>query len=272
MERRLFCELGPHAYKLSVGKERLKRHVGNLLKRSQYTKVYQKDDLPLCVYRHKSLIMRQLGNSDLELQYNKRDNLKLTAPKLDGLLIKPGETFSFWQIVGKCSKSKGYLEGVTISAGEVRPGIAGGMCQMTNLIHWMVLHSSLEIVEHHHHHRYDIFPDYKRQIPFGTGTSIMYNYLDYQFRNPTQDTFQLRIRVSEKYLEGELRVNREQDKSYHIIERSHRFILEGEKYFRCNEIYRKIHDKRTGNLERDELLLKNKSLVLYDHSLIHWDK
>ena len=40
-------------------------------------------------------------------------------------------------------------------------------------------------IEHHHHDALDLFPDYNRQIPFGTGTSIAYNYLDYRFKNTT---------------------------------------------------------------------------------------
>lgn len=53
------------------------------------------------------------------------------------------------------------------------------MCQFTNLIHWLILHSPLDIIEHHHHNRFDLFPDHNKKIPFGTGTSIMYNYIEY---------------------------------------------------------------------------------------------
>lgn len=267
MNRKLFCEMNDTTYKVSVSKERIKRHMVNLIHRKKYCTDYQ-ESLEHIVYKHKSLIMRQLGNNDIALQVNKKMNLSLAAPKLDGIVIKPGEVFSFWYLVGKCSKRKGYLDGVTISNGKVTPGTAGGMCQMTNLIHWMILHSPLQILEHHHHHRYDLFPDYKRQIPFGTGTSIMYNYLDYRFINNTKDTFQLRIKVSDRYLEGELRVDQPQNKSYHIEERHHQFLKSDHRYYRCNEIYRKTFDKRTGNQISDELIIKNRSQVMYDVSHI----
>lgn len=263
MQRKLFCEINDTSYKLSIMKERIKRHILNTMTRNCYSKKLDDNNLKYCVYKHKSLIMRKLGNNDLVLQENKKVNLRLAAPKIDGILIEPGQTFSFWQLVKKCSKEKGYLDGVTISNGKVTPGTAGGMCQMTNLIHWMVLHSPLEITEHHHHHKYDIFPDYKRQIPFGTGTSIMFNYLDYRFKNNTKDTFQLNISVTDQYLQGELRVDKQQDRSYHIVERNSQFIKEGNDYYRCNEIYRKVIDKRTGNTLDDQLIIKNKSLVLY---------
>ena len=246
----------------------MKRNLINLMTTNKYSCEIRNQDLEYCIYKHNSLIMRKLGNENIDLQINKKKNLHLTSPKIDGIIVKPGEVFSFWNLVGKCSKQKGYLSGVTISNGKVTPGVAGGLCQMTNLIHWMILHSPLDIVEHHHHHKYDIFPDFKRQIPFGTGTSIMYNYLDYQFANMTEDTFQIRVRVSNQHLEGELRVNNTQKKSYHIVEKNSKFVKEENNYYRCNDIYRKIFNKRTGLLETDELIISNKSLVLYDAAYI----
>ena len=269
MKRKLFCEINNVTYKISVSKERMKRHILNLFNTTKYSFEIQNQDLPYCIYKHNSLIMRKLGNENIDLQINKKKNLQLTSPKIDGIVIKPGEVFSFWNLVGNCTKQKGYLNGVTISNGKVTPGVAGGLCQMTNLIHWMILHSPLDIVEHHHHHRYDIFPDFKRQIPFGTGTSIMYNYLDYQFANMTDDTFQIRVRVSDQHLEGELRVNNSQKKSYHIVEKNSKFVKEENNYYRCNEIYRKVFNKGTGILEADELIISNKSLVLYDVAYIN---
>jgi vancomycin resistance protein YoaR len=50
------------------------------------------------------------------------------------------------------------------------------------------------------------YSDFGRQIPFGTGTSISYNYLDYRVRNDSDNTFQLRLWVDDEYLCGELRV------------------------------------------------------------------
>lgn len=268
MKRILFCELNIATYKISVLKERTIRHLSNAFKRKHFSRLKSKESLKYKVYKHKSLLMRELGNSDMRLQENKKSTLKRVAPRIDGIIINPGEEFSFWNLVGKCSKRKGFKEGVTIKNGCVKPGIAGGMCQMTNLIHWMVLHSPLEITEHHHHHRYDLFPDFNRQIPFGTGTSIMYNYLDYRFVNPTTYTFQIRLNVSNRYLEGELRSNKALESSYHIVEKNHGFKQVEEQVFRCNEIFLKQYNKKTGSLEKEVLILKNKSQVLYDLDLV----
>lgn len=268
MKRNLFCEIHPVTYKLSLGKERLRRHIINNLDQTQFAKSTRIEKLDYRVYKHRTLLLRKLGNSDIRLQMNKKENMKKIIPLLNGIIIGPGQTFSFWQLVGKCSKRKGFLEGVTIKNGKVVPGIAGGMCQMTNLIHWLVLHSSLEITEHHHHHRYDLFPDYNRQIPFGTGTSIMHNYLDYRFYNPTNKSYQLKIHLEGDYLVGALYASQVESLAYHIEEHNHHFIYENKSYYRCNEIYRKVIDKRTGNTLENTLLLKNKSRVCYDKRFI----
>lgn len=84
---------------------------------------------------------------------------------MNGALLHPGQVFSFWHMVGSVTAKKGYREGLTISGGQACSDIGGGLCQMTNLIHWMVLHSPLTVTEHHHHDQLDLFPDYHRQVP-----------------------------------------------------------------------------------------------------------
>ncbi len=147
------------------------------------------------------------------------------------------------------------------------------MCQFTNLIHWMVLHSPLDIVEQHHHNGVDLFPDNNRQKPFGTGgTSIDYNYRDYQFTNNTANTFQMLVSTTETHLCGELRCLDELDKSYHIDEENHYFTKEQDGYYRSNEIYRRTIDKVTGNVLSKDLIIKNHSKVMYDSKYIPLDK
>lgn len=265
---KLFCEISPFTYKISVQKEILKRNCMNLLGGKSLARTKSNQVLPILVYSHNALIRRKLGNVDSRLQENKAVNLALAAPKVDKILIKPGETFSFWSLVGRCSASQGYKEGLTISKGEPSSGIGGGMCQFTNLIHWMILHSPLTITEHHHHGNLDLFPDYGRQIPFGTGTSIHYNYLDYRFINTTDNTFQLMIEVGEEKLKGQLRALKPLSSTYHIEERDAYFKEEADGIYRYNKIYRRQFDKTTGNLLKEELIIENRAKVMYDKSYV----
>lgn len=268
MTRRLFCEISPLTYQISTYKEIAKRSLTQLLDKRRYAATFALAPLPVLAYDHKSLIRRTLGQVDPQLQENKAVNLGLAAPKLNGILIRPGETFSFWKLVGSCTAKKGYLEGLIIRRGQVDKGIGGGMCQLTNLIHWMALHSPLDITEHHHHNDVDMFPDFGRQVPFGTGTSILYNYLDYQLTNNTSHTFQLLIHTDETHLCGQLRCDSPLPYSYHIYEKEHFFTQEQGEYYRNNQVWRDTIDKVTGNIVAQEHLLSSHARVLYDPSHI----
>lgn len=268
IKRKLFCEISPLTYRISTWKECCIRHLQNVLIRRRYATTFAEEVLPVVVYRHRSLILRKLGNTDMRLQENKAVNLALSIPKVNGVLIRPGETFSFWRLVGKCTRRKGYLEGLTIKGGDASSGIGGGMCQFTNLIHWLVLHSPLTITEHHHHNGLDLFPDFGRQIPFGAGTSILYNYLDYRFMNATDADFQLLVSIQGSYLCGELRASQSMDTAYHVYEDAACFCEEDGIFYRNNVIRRRCVDKRTGDTLSDTLLCENHARVLYDSSYI----
>ncbi len=264
MGRRLFCEISPLTYAISVRKGIFLRTLKNLASRNKFARVRQDEELEYVIYRHKSLIRRRLGNVDMRLQENKATNLSIAAPKINKVLIRPGETFSFWYLVGDTTAKKGYKEGLTILNDRPASGTGGGMCQMTNLIHWMILHSDMQITEHHHHDGLDLFPDFHRVIPFGTGTSIMYNYLDYRFKNTTDRTYQLIVYTTDEYLCGELRADSRQQYKYHIESENEFFSRENGVVYRNGEVYRKKIDCVTGNTVERELIRKNHARVVYD--------
>ena len=263
-KRVLFCELAPWTYRLSVRKCIMVRKMQDAFSRQKFASRRSEDKLPVVVYRHSSLIRRKLGNTDLELQEGKAVNLALSAPKVTGILIRPGEVFSFWHLVGPDNAQNGYKEGLTISKGKPSRGIGGGMCQFTNLIHWLVLHSELTIVEHHHHDGLDLFPDFRRQIPFGTGTSIVYNYLDYRFRNDTDNTYQLVVWSDGEYLRGELRAEKTQRYTFHIYTENEHFSRENDMVYRNGTVMRKTIDPSTGNHVKTEIIRINHARVMYD--------
>lgn len=265
MRRKLFCEISPTTYRISVAKNRMQRCLRDALGRKRFAQK-KGAPLPVTIYRHASLIRRTLGEVDPRLQENKAKNLAIAAPQVSHILIRPGETFSFWHLVGNPTEKKGYQEGLVLKGGQSDSGIGGGMCQFTNLIHWMVLHSDLEIVEHHHHDGYDLFPDFGRQVPFGTGTSVFYNYLDYRVYNPTDAVYQLVVSVGDTHLQGELRCSRTQRYTYHIKAEGERFVRENGVVYRVGKVYRTKVKKETGEILRKELLRENHARVMYDTS------
>ena len=111
MKRKLFCELSPLTYAISERKCVLMRTLKNLFESGSFAKTRSDERLEYTIYKHNSLIRRRLGNVDMHLQENKAVNLSLAAPKINMLLIRPGETFSFWYLVGACLKITGIRRG-----------------------------------------------------------------------------------------------------------------------------------------------------------------
>ena len=213
--------------------------------------------------KHTSKLIRRLGDSDLALQHNKVVNLRLAVAQVDGVLIGPGEYFSFCRLVGQPTRRRGFVAGMELSFGQARAGIGGGLCQLSNLIHWMALHSPLTVVERANH-SFDPFPDDGRGLPFGSGAAIFYNFVDLVLHNPTEQTFQLRLHVGEKQPEGELLSDRPSQVKYHVYQRAHRFYRQGLHVYRENEIWRdtlsKGHDPQQLASVR---LYRNKVIVKY---------
>ena len=72
MARKLFCEISPFTYRLSMEKEILKRHIKDMLKGVRFAKKRTQDSLPVVIYRHNSLIRRRLGNVDMQLRPDRK--------------------------------------------------------------------------------------------------------------------------------------------------------------------------------------------------------
>ena len=260
--RRRLTERVPALYPLAVEVLRLRGRLRWLTSGIRWATDRVGADLPVRTYQHKSILLRQLGDSEMWMQHNKVQNLRLAAARIDGLLIRPGEEFSFCRLVGKTSKRKGYLDGMLLDNGEALAGVGGGICQLANLVHWMVLHTPMTVTARSEH-SYDPFPDHRRVLPWGVGCAVYYNYVDLRFRNDTDAMLQLRTRVGSKYLEGEIRSDRELPHSYSVYARDEHFFNRGDEWFRSNEIWRDVTDRRTGDTVGAELLKRNCALVKY---------
>lgn len=253
----------PLLYKLAVTYHRSKRTLRWMCENIDYTaEIQTQHRLPINVKRHSSRLIKALGQSDHQLQLNKVTNLKLCLPHLDGLLIKPGETFSFCKMIGKPTARRGFLEGMELSMGKAQQGIGGGICQMANMLHWLILHSPLTVLERSTH-SFDPFPDENRSIPFGTGCAIFYNYIDFSFRNNTNITFQLHLNIDEQNLNGQLTSDLPTEHTYKIFEKNHQYLKQNDTYYRSNEIWRKVLSRHSGNILREEHIKSNFSRICY---------
>lgn len=268
LARKLFCDINPTCYKISVKKETLLRNIKDFLSREKIAKEKSEELLPNVVKSHSSILVRKLEGVDIRLQENKVTNIRLAAEKINGIIIKPGETFSFWKTVGKTTEKEGYVEGLVIKrGGKLGADIGGGLCQMANMIHWLILNSPLEVTELHHHSD-ALFPDERRRVPFGTGTSVLNNYVDYRFKNTTDQNVQIAVWIENGELCGELRSQKAYPFRYKLVEENHRFRKENGKFYRISKVYRIVIERENNSEIKKELILDNHSLVMYDYSLI----
>ena len=263
LTRRRLTERLPWLHPVAVRVHQARRHAAWLTSGTTWaTRAPGTPELPVRVKKHGSLLLRELSPDEMVLQHNKVVNLRLASARTEGVVIRPGETFSFNKVVGNCTRRKGYVVGMRLSNGDATSGVGGGLCQLANLLHWMFLHSPLTVVERSEH-SFDPFPDKNRVLPWGVGCSIAWNYVDLVVRNDTDATFQLHTWVDEKHLRGELRADRPLEHSYKVEARDEEFVRTGDQVWRRNEIWRSLVDRRTGAVVGEELVKRNCAVVKY---------
>lgn len=232
--------------------------------RTKFAKKQEKSLLPEKIFQHQTLLRRKLKEVDMWMQGNKITNLKLALQKLDGLVIEPGQVFSYWRQIGHPSKREGYVPGMILRDGNVTAGTGGGLCQLSNLIYWMTLHTPLTVIERWRH-SYDVFPDSRRTQPFGSGATCSYPNIDLQIQNNTTQLFQLHLKLSDTHLIGEWRSNKPKQYRYDIIEKNAEIKMEWwGGYTRNNMLYRKSFDLETGALKNEELMAENHAIMMYE--------
>lgn len=230
--------------------------------RFHWAKQRQTERLPYMLISHATPLYRHLRGEDQELQENKVANLRLAVARLDGIVLYPGETFSYWRLIGKPTRRKGYRDGMVLFLGRIGSDVGGGLCQLSNLIFWMTLHTPLTVVERYRH-SHDVFPDTNRTQPFGSGATCAYPYGDLTLRNDTDETFQLRLRVGPENLEGAFLGDQPPVFRYEIVERDHE--MRGEfwgGYTRRNKLFRLVRDL-DGKPLCEEQVAENQAVMMY---------
>ena len=266
-KKRLFCEINPTCYAISVQKEICLRHLKNLKSKEKFAKTKSEEILPYSVARFESNMIRRAPGVDLTLQQNKAVNIGIAGKCINGLIIKPNETFSFCQTVGKPTKRRGFKDGRIIRNNKLVPGMGGGLCNLANYIHLLVLQTPVKVTEFHTHSD-ALAPDEGERHPLAAGTAAGYNYIDFRFKNTTDQKIQLFVKTEGEMMYVELRSEREFPYAYELVEEDHHFAKKGEKFYRFSKIYRKVYDKASEKLIDTQLIWDNKSEVMYDYSLI----
>ncbi len=112
---------------------------------------------------------------------NRRHNIAVGASKFNGTLIKPGETFSFLEILGPVDASTGYLPELVIKLDKTIPEYGGGMCQVSTTAFRGAVNCGFEITERVNH-AYPV----QYYSPQGTDATVYIPSPDLKFINNTQ--------------------------------------------------------------------------------------
>lgn len=247
-----------------LGKEYfiIKRKINWLFGANNFAKKQTDVKFDNSLIKHKSFLLRPLKDVEMYLQHNKVTNLKIAISHLNKVVIKPGQTFSIWRLVGRPTKSKGYLDGMSLHNGKISKDTGGGLCQLGNLIYWMALHTPLTIKERWRH-SYDVFPDINRTIPFACGATLSYNYIDLMLQNNTDKTFQINLWLDEEYLNGEITCDSDLKTKFEVYETDHFFVHQWwGGYTRHNKIWKKIINLDDNN-STEKLVTENNAIIMY---------
>lgn len=170
--------------------------------------------LPNTVYVVKNPMINTESGYDIKYQYNKMHNLKLASEPIHKLYINPGETFSIYQLLREVDSSQ-YLDGLIVVNGKMSADKGGGLCQISNILFELFLHSDLTIVERHPHAKEYILP--KEGELIGIDATIVEGWKDLKVKNETPYTYQITIEFDSDNIICSLLSTQESPPKYQII-------------------------------------------------------
>ena len=132
------------------------------------------------------------GRSLLSGTWGRKYNVKLSNEACNGIILLPGEVFSYNDTTGSRTAARGYQAATVYSGGRTVVEVGGGVCQTSSTIYYALLHSTLEVVTRQAH---GFTVDY---LPAGMDATSYYGLTDFKFRNNTDFPVKLVTSVEEE--------------------------------------------------------------------------
>jgi vancomycin resistance protein YoaR len=111
-------------------------------------------------------------------------NVRAGARRYDGVLLKPGETFSFGAILGNVGPAEGYVPELVIIGNHEEKQYGGGLCQVSSTAFRAALAAGLPITERVNHSFAISYYTWPYAAP-GVDATIYYPDVDFKFINDT---------------------------------------------------------------------------------------
>ena len=132
-------------------------------------------------------------------QKDRTSNVKLACEKISGTILKPGEEFSFNQVVGKRTYEAGFKDAAIYQSGEIVDGVGGGICQVSSTLYMGAVYADLEITSRRNH-RYTV-----TYTKLGQDATVAYDSnVDFKFKNDRDTAIKIVIVQESDYVKCEI--------------------------------------------------------------------
>ena len=131
------------------------------------------EDLSALLYRDELATYTASASSST----NRNTNLRLACEAINGMILYPGDVFSYNDALGERTTARGYKTGASYSGNETVLTVGGGICQVSSCLYYCALVADLEILTRDNH---GFAPSY---IPLGMDATVSWGSVDFRFRN-----------------------------------------------------------------------------------------
>ena len=121
-------------------------------------------------------------------------NLGLACKALDGLVLEPGQEFSYNDTLGERTAEKGYQPAPAYSGTTLVDSLGGGICQVSSTLYLASVYAELTILERVNHG----FPVH--YIPYGMDATVNWGFTDLKMRNDSPLPVKIRAETSDGYV------------------------------------------------------------------------
>ncbi len=110
---------------------------------------------------------------------NRDTNMKIACDTINGLVLKPGDTFRWSKVVGKTTAKKGYLTAPVIINKKTAQGLGGGVCQVSTTLYNALRDTSIIPDELHKHSIGSAYAENDATVAYGSKDFVFTNSYDY---------------------------------------------------------------------------------------------
>ncbi|MBO5005144.1 MAG: VanW family protein [Clostridia bacterium] len=141
--------------------------------------------------------------------YNRTTNLRLSASKINGVVLMPGEEFSYNRTLGQRTAAAGYKPAASYVGGKVVNEYGGGICQTSSTLYNTVLLANLEVTSRSNHCYVSSY------VPISRDATVSWGTLDFKFKNNRKYPIKIRAYASNGVVKVDI-LGVKQDDDYEV--------------------------------------------------------